>query len=78
MCIRNMNWACQQTSMLVQVVVTRINKQAQYEYDNEGTDEDDLEFVSAREKLTQEKNDEVGYEDELVMLEKIAYSKEKK
>uniref|UniRef100_A0A803LPQ8 PB1-like domain-containing protein n=1 Tax=Chenopodium quinoa TaxID=63459 RepID=A0A803LPQ8_CHEQI len=44
---------------------------------SKGTNEDDVEFVSSRDKLTQEKKDELEFEDKLVMLQRIADSKGK-
>uniref|UniRef100_A0A803MWD1 Uncharacterized protein n=1 Tax=Chenopodium quinoa TaxID=63459 RepID=A0A803MWD1_CHEQI len=55
----------------------RINRDVKYDYDSEGTDEDDVEFVSARDRLTQEIKNELDYEEELGMLKSVAESKGK-
>uniref|UniRef100_A0A803MUX2 Transposase MuDR plant domain-containing protein n=1 Tax=Chenopodium quinoa TaxID=63459 RepID=A0A803MUX2_CHEQI len=45
------------------------------DYNTEGSDEDDAEIVNARTRLNEEKQKEKSYEDELVMLRKLAESK---
>uniref|UniRef100_A0A803N300 Transposase MuDR plant domain-containing protein n=1 Tax=Chenopodium quinoa TaxID=63459 RepID=A0A803N300_CHEQI len=55
----------------------RRSRDIQFDYDSEGTDEDDVEFVSARDKLTQEKKNELDFEEELGMLQRVAKSEGK-
>uniref|UniRef100_A0A803M947 Transposase MuDR plant domain-containing protein n=1 Tax=Chenopodium quinoa TaxID=63459 RepID=A0A803M947_CHEQI len=49
--------------------------QSNIDYDTEGTDEDDEEFVKARDEIAMDKKNQHSYEDELDMLRKVAASK---
>uniref|UniRef100_A0A803MJJ6 Transposase MuDR plant domain-containing protein n=1 Tax=Chenopodium quinoa TaxID=63459 RepID=A0A803MJJ6_CHEQI len=49
--------------------------QSDIDYDTEGTDEDDEEFVKARDDIAMDKKNQHSYEDELDMLRKVAASK---
>lgn len=54
----------------IQNPIPSINvNQADIDYDIEGTDEDDFEVVHARDRVMEDKKEQLSYEEELKMLE---------